>query len=455
MQVHRPLDLPTEAQLELVHSQEYLHAFLHGRLDEQRMRRIGLGAEAIRSPVLIKRTLAEVAGTLLTARLALRCGLAVNTAGGTHHAHPAHGSGFCILNDLATTAKVLLAEGAVSRLLVVDLDVHQGDGTAVCLADEPRAFTFSMHCESNFPARKATSDLDIGLPDGCADAQFMACLGRTLPELLDSLQAGTVRTQASYNDVASPATSSMDDQQVVERLGEAARNALIRATSAVKRYGWLSFWVQMTLSVVSGVILLFSVAFTSQTGPRASLYLTLIGILAGFFSTFWNFNYTRMALRMQRYVDAVPGDSVPKVKKQTLCALAMPQVIDTVTKGVLINVLGLGSTLLGIQALVGVLVAKTLSNASANPFIASAAGVYNPVLALDVFLVQAATNMLLGHFLSMVCSLWLLSVVGEGRGLRFQRFLSLKRLKTRVEDSAVIIGKGNAATFRVDTTRVR
>lgn len=150
-QVHRPPDLPTEAQLELVHSQEYLHAFLHGHLDEQRIRRIGLGAEAIRSPVLINRTLAEVAGTLLTARLALRCGLAVNTAGGTHHAHPAHGSGFCILNDLATTAKVLLAEGVVSRLLVVDLDVHQGDGTAVCLADEPRAFTFSMHCESNFP----------------------------------------------------------------------------------------------------------------------------------------------------------------------------------------------------------------------------------------------------------------------------------------------------------------
>jgi hypothetical protein len=91
-----------------------------------------------------------------------------------------------------------------------------------------------------------------------------------------------------------------------------------------------------------------------------------------------------------------------------------------VTKGIIINVLGLGSTLLGIQALVGVLVAKTLSNASANPFIASAAGVFNPVLALDVFLVQAATNTLLGHFLSLVCSLWLLNVVGEGKGLRFQ-----------------------------------
>lgn len=90
------------------------------------------------------------------------------------------------------------------------------------------------------------------------------------------------------------------------------------------------------------------------------------------------------------------------------------------TRGVLINVLGLGATLVGIQTMVGMLVAKTLSNASVNPFMASAAGTYNPVLALDVFLVQAATNTLLGHFLSMLFSLWLLNVVGEGRGLRFQ-----------------------------------
>lgn len=89
-----------------------------------------------------------------------------------------------------------------------------------------------------------------------------------------------------------------------------------------------------------------------------------------------------------------------------------------VTKGVVINMLGLGSTMLGIQALVGLLVAKTLSNASVNPFMASAA--YNPVLALDVFLVQASSNMLLGHFLSLCCSLWLLGVLGDGKGLRFQ-----------------------------------
>lgn len=94
--------------------------------------------------------------------------------------------------------------------------------------------------------------------------------------------------------------------------------------------------------------------------------------------------------------------------------------LDNITRGVLINVVGMGATLIGISTLVGLLVAKTLSNASVNPFMAAAGnGSYNPVLALDVFLVQAATNTLLGHFLSLLCSLWLLNVIGEGRGLKF------------------------------------
>ncbi len=105
-----------------------------------------------------------------------------------------------------------------------------------------------------------------------------------------------------------------------------------------------------------------------------------------------------------------------------LCTLprALPQVLDALTRGVVINLVGMASTLLGVSTLVGLLVAKTLSNASVNPFMAGAASGYNPVLALDVFLVQAATNTLLGHFLSLLCSLWLLHVVGEGRGLKFQ-----------------------------------
>jgi hypothetical protein len=193
------------------------------------------------------------------------------------------------------------------------------------------------------------------------------------------------------------------------RLGEAARASLARATRALRRFGWVGFWAQLTLSVVGAVILLFSVAFTSLAGPRASLYLTLVGILAGFLSAFWNYGYLRTAGRMQEFLD---GADVAKVRKQA--------VVDLVTRGVLINACGLGATLAGVQALVGTLVAKTLSNASVNPFMASAAAGYNPVLALDVFLVQAATNTLLGHFASMACSLWLLNVLGEGRGLRFQ-----------------------------------
>lgn len=168
-------------------------------------------------------------------------------------------------------------------------------------------------------------------------------------------------------------------------MAEAARRALRRATRAINRYGWLSFWVMLVASVVSGVILLFSVAFTSQSGPKASLYLTLLGIVAGFLSVAWNFGYTRTAIKMQRYLDALPGQEVEKVKKQ--------QVATLITKGVFINLIGLGATLLGVQALVGLLVAKTLANASANPFVTSAATgayAYNPVLALDVFLVQVS-----------------------------------------------------------------
>eukprot|EP00798_Chlamydomonas_sp_ICE-L_P011298 gene11298-18934_t len=192
-----------------------------------------------------------------------------------------------------------------------------------------------------------------------------------------------------------------------EMIGQAAKLALTRATAAVKRYGWLGFWIQLTLSVISSIILLFSVAFTSASGPRSALYLTLLGILAGFLSCFWNFVYTRTGLKMQQFLN---GNGGSKVKKQS--------VIDMVTRGVIINIVGMGSTLLGIQAMVGLLVAKTLSTATSNPFATAAS--YNPVLALDVFLVQAATNTLLGHFLSLICSLWLLNVLGEGKGFQAQ-----------------------------------
>ena len=138
------------------------------------------------------------------------------------------------------------------------------------------------------------------------------------------LRAPMTVCHATGDYAAYPSAPEMPGGGQAERMGEAARKALGRATRAMSRYGWISFWVQLTLSVVSAVILLFSVAFTSQSGPRASLYLTLLGILAGFLSTFWNFGYTRTAKRMQAFLDASPGEGAPKIKKQNVRLLSVP-----------------------------------------------------------------------------------------------------------------------------------
>lgn len=122
-------------------------------------------------------------GTLLAARLALHNGIACNTAGGSHHARRAQGAGFCTFNDVAIAALALLGESLVEHVLVVDLDVHQGDGTAEILATTPAIFTFSMHAERNYPERKVASGLDIGLPDGTGDDAYLAVLTDALARL--------------------------------------------------------------------------------------------------------------------------------------------------------------------------------------------------------------------------------------------------------------------------------
>jgi len=122
-------------------------------------------------------------GTVLAARLALEHGIACNAAGGSHHARRAQGAGFCTFNDVAVAALVLLSEGLAANILVVDLDVHQGDGTADILGGEPRAFTFSMHGERNYPNHKIASDLDVALPDGTGDAAYLEALRDVLPAL--------------------------------------------------------------------------------------------------------------------------------------------------------------------------------------------------------------------------------------------------------------------------------
>ncbi len=170
--------------LETAHSVDYVAGVLEQRLDEAAVRRLGLPM----SPVLAMRSRCAVAGTVLTARLALEHGIACNTAGGSHHAFSGFGAGFCVFNDVAVASRLLLAEGAVRRILVVDLDVHQGDGTAAMLAEEPRAFTLSVHCRSNFPARKQQSDLDVALDAEVGDADYLELIDRLLPALLDRVR---------------------------------------------------------------------------------------------------------------------------------------------------------------------------------------------------------------------------------------------------------------------------
>lgn len=155
--------------LQLAHCADYLQRFIHNQQSPAEIRRMGLPW----SEGLVRRTLISPNGTLLTAKLALQHGIACHLAGGTHHAHRDFASGFCILNDLAVTALTLLAQKKVQRVLIFDCDVHQGDGTANILLDEPKAFTCSVHCEKNFPARKACSDMDVNIAKGAADDEYL------------------------------------------------------------------------------------------------------------------------------------------------------------------------------------------------------------------------------------------------------------------------------------------
>lgn len=185
--VHAPEPAPRR-WLELAHDPSYVDAVLTQNLAPAAARRIGLPI----TPEVAMRSRAASAGTLLTARLALEHGLACNTAGGSHHAFADFGSGFCVFNDVAVAASVLLAEGSVGQILVVDLDVHQGDGTAAIFEREPRVFTFSMHCRTNFPVHKQRGDLDLPLEPETADACYLALLAEHLPALLDQVRPDLV-----------------------------------------------------------------------------------------------------------------------------------------------------------------------------------------------------------------------------------------------------------------------
>ena len=193
-QVYQP-NPPPQVWIEQVHAHDYVDAYFQGRLDSKAERRIGLPW----SPALLRRTCMAVGGTVLTAQLALEQGLACNTAGGTHHAFPSYGSGFCIFNDLAIAVRVLQQAGLVQTVLIVDLDVHQGDGTACIFQNDPDVFTFSMHCAINFPSAKQQSDLDVSLSAGMEDDAYLQTLAAHLPDLLTEFKPDLVLYDAGVD----------------------------------------------------------------------------------------------------------------------------------------------------------------------------------------------------------------------------------------------------------------
>ncbi|TLX54410.1 histone deacetylase [Stutzerimonas nosocomialis] len=190
----RPELCPTEL-LTLAHDAGYVERYCTGAMSREELRRLGLPW----SEALAQRTVRAVGGSLLAADRALEHGLACHLAGGTHHAHRDHASGFCIFNDLAIIALSLLESGRVGRVLIFDCDVHQGDGTARILENVPDAVTVSLHCEKNFPARKARSDWDIGLAPGLGDADYLAVVDQTLNYLLPLYQPDLVLYDAGVD----------------------------------------------------------------------------------------------------------------------------------------------------------------------------------------------------------------------------------------------------------------
>lgn len=175
-------------RLALAHDRAYVDAVLDLAVPPAIVREIGLPVDA----GIVARACASAGGTLAAARLALAHGLAGSAAGGSHHARRGSGAGFCVFNDVAVAARTLQHEGAIRRAIIIDLDVHQGDGTADCLGHSPDLFTLSLHGERNYPTRKIAGDRDIGLPDGLDDAGYLAALEGCLPDLLDRLDPDLV-----------------------------------------------------------------------------------------------------------------------------------------------------------------------------------------------------------------------------------------------------------------------
>lgn len=182
--LHIP-DAATDLELHRAHDPAYVSRVVEGRLDPAEVRRIGFPW----SEAMVERSRRSAGATLAACRAALEDGLGINLAGGTHHAFADRGEGFCVFNDAAVAARGMQAEGRAHRVVVLDCDVHQGNGTAAIFRDDDTVFTFSIHGAGNFPYRKENGDLDIALPDGTGDDAYLDALDRGLADSIERARA--------------------------------------------------------------------------------------------------------------------------------------------------------------------------------------------------------------------------------------------------------------------------
>ena len=209
----------TDIEIERAHDPDYLRRVQAGELTPQEIRRIGFPW----SPEMVERSRRSSGATIEACRAALQDGFAANLAGGTHHAFRDCGQGFCVFNDSAVAARAIQAEGGVRQVVIIDCDVHQGNGTAAILAGDPTIFTFSIHGAKNFPFHKERSDLDIELDDGTDDATYLAALERGLSQALAQAQAEL----AIYLAGADPFVGDRLGRLALSKNGLAERDRLV------------------------------------------------------------------------------------------------------------------------------------------------------------------------------------------------------------------------------------
>ncbi|MDF1833904.1 MAG: histone deacetylase [Alteraurantiacibacter sp. bin_em_oilr2.035] len=235
---HAPHPMP-RSWLEAIHCPDYVEQVFTANVPREKERRIGFPVTAH----IANRVRHTNGGTWLAAKLAMQHGFAANSAAGSHHALHDTGAGYCVFNDLAVTANRLVAEGDARRVLIIDCDVHQGDGTASLLAGREDVFTLSFHAEKNFPVRKARSTLDVALPDGMADADYLEVLETHLPRVMNRFLPDIVLYQAGVDPHVNDKLGrlSLSDDGLVARdryvLGEARKRGLALASALGGGYG--------------------------------------------------------------------------------------------------------------------------------------------------------------------------------------------------------------------------